>query len=294
MAKRVGWLRAQALINKNGTELHPRLKMPAGAAGTQGDTNIIIGKNGDPAGDANPYEDPHATQKYPLGTKLIDGDRTFRYVRAAGTGIFRSQLVQAPIPHTHVLDKEPAANAAVGATEVSVTIGALGVGKDHYKGGYFHVNDGTGEGQYLRIAGNAALAGAGALTITLYDPLYKAIATTDSKIDLFINQYGSGDTSDHSLSGPQWALTTRLYPIIGVGVRSMTVRQYGWIQTGGPCSVLTEGTVVRTKMAVQSNTTKGAIEAQDISDAALNQVVGWVVMAGGDGEYSVIHLTLAD
>ena len=42
----------------------------------------------------------------------------------------------------------------------------------------------------------------------------------------------------------------------------MTANYYGWIQTSGPCSVLTSGTVVLGQAAVRSDSA-GAVEAGD-------------------------------
>ena len=57
----------------------------------------------------------------------------------------------------------------------------------------------------------------------------------------------------------------------------MTANYYGWIQTGGPCSVLTSGTVVLGQAAVRSDTTAGA-EADDIGSVAQNTQIGQLIV----------------
>ena len=72
----------------------------------------------------------------------------------------------------------------------------------------------------------------------------------------------------------------------------MTANYYGWIQTSGPCSVLTSGTVVLGQAAVRSDTTAGAIEADDTGSVAQNTQIGQVIVVNGDGDNSVINLNI--
>ena len=71
----------------------------------------------------------------------------------------------------------------------------------------------------------------------------------------------------------------------------MTANYYGWIQTSGPCSVLTSGTVVLGQAAVRSDTVE-PIEADDTGSVAQNTQIGQVIVVNGDGDNSVINLNI--
>ncbi len=73
-------------------------------AGSNGPSGLIVGKGtytsvGDVSLVANPYS-VGLTQLYPLGTKLIDGERTYRYSRANAVAIAAGKLLQSAVSTT--------------------------------------------------------------------------------------------------------------------------------------------------------------------------------------------------
>jgi hypothetical protein len=244
-------------------------------------------------GDSSP--DPFSessTQLFPLGTKLEYGDRIFRYAEVAGTAITAGKLVQtsATITDTDTADTPTTlvnhrdivvqAVATAGATTVSVTLGATAVVANDYSEGYLHINDVAGQGQLRRIKSHPAANSGATLELTLYDKITTAL-TTSSKADLIYSNYKNIIVSPGS--------TAETGNIIGVTVIDMTAAYYGWIQTSGPCSVLTAGTLVLGENAVRSAGTDGAV-APATSDLLYS--VGQVLVVNDSTDNSVIHLNI--
>ena len=278
--KRVGWARIRSLINENQNQLHPVLKMDAGAAGTQGATKIIVGKNGDATGTtASPYEES-ATKLYEFGTMLYDGDRVYRYVGIGGTGVTAGKTLQhRAAHHANHRDLAVAANVAAGATSISVTLGATAAAENLYAGGYISINDGTGEGQMFKIKGHDQANASTACTLNLFDKVSTALAAADSKADLITNVY------DDLIVAP----ATETGAVVGVTVIDMTADYYGWAQVGGPCAVLQVGTVVLGNNVVRSGGTAGGVAPA--TDDLLTDL-GECMVVNGSGDYCVIWLRI--
>ena len=281
--KRIGHARIRSLINENLNQLHPVLKINAGAAGSQGATKIIIGKNGDSTGTtANPYTES-ATKLYEFGTMLFDGDRVYRYVgMGAGAVTAGKTLQHRAVHHANHRDLAVASNVAAGATSITVTFGGdTDAAEDLYAGGYIAINDGTGEGQMFKIKGHAAVdAGVStACTLNLFDAVSTALASADSKADLITNVY------DDLIIAP----AAETGAVVGVTVIDMTAAYYGWVQIGGPCAVLQVGTVVLGNNVVRSGGTAGGVAPA--TDDLLTDL-GECMVVNGTGDYCVIWLRL--
>ena len=234
-------------------------------------------------GDAIP--DPFSessTQLYPLGSKLEYGDRKFRYAHIYNGGGAAAGVTLENIAATaHHRDVAVAEAASAGAKSITVTLGGTEATADYYNEGYIHINDVTGQGQLLRIKDHPAADASATLVLTLYDPLKTAI-TTSSKADLISSNYKSINT----------AATTHVGVIVGVSTIAMTANYYGWIQTSGPCSVLTSGTLVLGQAAVRSDTAAGAVEPNDSTTDGENTQIGQVLVVNGDTDNSVINLNI--
>lgn len=233
-------------------------------------------------GDAIP--DPFsesATKLFPLGSKLEYGDRKFRYAHIYnGGGVAAGVTLENIAATAHHRDLVVAA-ASAGAKSITVTLGGTEATVDYYNEGYIHINDAAGQGQLLKIKDHPQADSEATLVLTLYDPLKTAI-TTSSKADLISSNYKSINTASNTPVGV----------IVGVSTIAMTANYYGWVQTSGPCSVLTSGAVVLGHAAVRSDTTAGAIEADDTSSVAQNTQIGQVLVVNGETDNSVINLNI--
>ena len=233
-------------------------------------------------GDAIP--DPFsesATKLFPLGSKLEYGDRKFRYAQIDSAVTSAGLTLENKLAIANHRDLEVAA-ASAGAKSITVTLGGgTEAAVDYYNEGYIHINDAAGQGQLLKIKDHPQADASTTLVLTLYDPLKTAI-TTSSKADLIASNYKSINT----------ASTTHVGVIVGVSTIAMTANNYGWIQTSGPCSVLTSGTLVLGQAAVRSDTA-GAVEPGDPANGPNeNMQIGQVLVVNDEGDNSVINLNI--
>jgi hypothetical protein len=234
----------------------------------------------------NPYAES-ATQQFPLGTKLIQAERVWRYCKAGATGL----NIGAPIssaPAVHADQQEDIASgvaAAIGAYVVSLTStanldGAPNDVKDTFKEGYLHVNDAAGQGQCYKIKTNEAFSGTAESLFTLYDPLTIA-TTTSSQFGLVMNPY------KNVVVCPTAA--TMGWPC-GVPGIAVTALYYFWSQTGGPASVVPQEAIALGNYAVVG-TTAGKVNI--ISAVTTEFIIGWPLTPGiADTEEMMIFLTL--
>jgi hypothetical protein len=217
-----------------------------------------------------------------LGTIANFRDKTFVYAKAGGTNLARGKVVVAP---TQVADHEDMSWATVpsdGDTTVKVTLGGTAATADYYKGGQLVVQDGTGEGRSYRVAGNLAADADSTCTVYLDEAIDTDGAASETNVDLVA----------HPLSGVVISATDQADMAVGVPVVAITKNYYGWLQVGGPCSVLFDEAVAAGVDVTIGTGVAGAVEA---ADAAGEQVLGTVYgSAGVATEYQPVYLKLND
>lgn len=199
-----------------------------------------------------------STQQHTLGARATTGDgRVFRYALAGGTALVPGTLLQSAAEVTNHQGLTPSA-AAIGATSVTVTLGATAATANQYSEGFLMVTITPGQGYQYKIKSHPAAGSGATLVLTLEDPIVVAL-TTSSRVDLVANPYSS------VIINP----TTATSAPIGVAVTAVTAAQYGWIQTGGVACILNDGgSTVGTNVSA-SNATAGAVEAAVTAQAAI-------------------------
>ena len=151
-----------------------------------------------------------------------------------------------------------------------------------FEDGYVAIIDGTGQGQLLHIASNDAASGC---TLVLLEPVVTAMAASDSKASVFVNQYSN-------------VLKTPAAPssaVLGVAPIGVTANYYFWVQTSGPAAVVQAAAnePAAGKIAIASNNTAGAAEILDISDIAESLALGHCVSSTTEAaDHCVIILNL--
>lgn len=221
------------------------------------------------------YQGGASTQEIPLGSKFVDQNgNAYRYCLVGGTALVAGKLYQAPAEVTNHQGLTPAA-AAIGATSVTVTLGATAATANQYAEGWLVVTVTPGEGYRYRIAGNAAAEGAATCVITLDDPIQVAL-TTSSRVDLVLNPY----------SGVIVNPTTASSAPVGVACDVVAASKYGWLQTGGVAAVLMNGTGVVGTFQCASNAVAGAVEPF----TGVQAPVGIAVTGIADTEYGAVKL----
>lgn len=201
-----------------------------------------------------------ATRKERLGCLRID-PRTGNKYRYAYNGAVElacgvvTSMIGAEAQH---INKPVAAAVAIGATEVSVTVGTTAVTADSYMDGWFQVNDGTGQGQSYQIAGNTYCASSGTTVVTLYDPIRVAlVADSTSEVSLIYNPWYGTVVQATPATGPA-----------GVTITVVPINHYYWSQTGGFGCVLAKGTDA-VGSTQEHGSTDGTADIQNGYDSAL-------------------------
>lgn len=227
---------------------------------------------------ANDVFDTSSTAVHDVGTLglTLDG-RCFRYSKAGGSNLAIGKLAVAA---TQVADDENLACAAtaVGATQVTVTLGASAVTANQYAQGYFIVNDVDGEGQTIQISGHPAASALATLVVTLKEPLQVAL-TANSQASLVKNMW-----ADVVISATDQADLAVGVPNVGI-----TTAQFGWLQTKGVCSVLADENVTAGLALTIGTGVAGAVEAYD---GAGEQIIGVAHTALVDTEYRSAYLMI--
>jgi len=238
--------------------------------------------------DSQAVLDPYAqsaTQLYPLGTKLIEGERTWRYAKnGAGTPGPGTVLQTAVVHHAEDdLDLVTDATTAVGAYTISITSTTnAAVAADYYKEGYAFVNAGGGFGSVYKIKSHDALVGTTAGSIvTLYDPLVVASTAASTLWGLRKNPYDAVLASTAAMTGVP----------VGVNMLTLTASYYFWLQTSGPACVLTHAAIGAAYKAM-AGTTAAQIDPSVDNMAALSEI-GWPIsICDTAGQGSLVFLTL--
>lgn len=229
------------------------------------------------------------------GAKFYTSDgREFALVQNAGTALASGKLVQGPAKITNHQNLATS-TAAIGATQVTVTLGATLATANQYSGGYVIFNAGTGLGQTLKIASHPAAALSATLVLTLEDPIQVATLSSDTKSCLVLNPFGSPNGTDVRTSGviicpANNALTGSVigvstYPI---AASTSTVATYGLIQTAGVCAALNDGTTA-IGLDLMPGSIAGTVATYVV---ATSSRIGTATQAGVDTEYRLITLQL--
>lgn len=226
----------------------------------------------------NPYESEVASSTQ-LGAIGYSADgRKFRYCRNNATNaMVAGNLQQAAVQDTGDQDLAVAANAAIGAT--SVSLAAATVTANQYTNGYLVITTTPGQGLAYQIKSHPA-ATAATVVVTLYLPL-KVALTTASKADFVVNPFDGVTISSASITAP----------VVGVAVTAVPVSYYSWIQSGGVGVVTADasGAVTVGVPLNASNQTAGCVED---ADAIGQQVIGTAMAGIAQAEPGAAYLTI--
>ena len=229
-----------------------------------------------------------ADQGHELGDLGIARDgRQFRYDFMDGAVTAGKLLQCSANVANHDMDLVTAA-AAIGATSISVTLGATALAADAAKDGYLYVNDGAGEGQLFKIGSHAAVASQGVFAVPLKeDESVITALDANSLCGIMYNPWKDVIVAPTTFTGH----------IAGATTRNMTDNYYGWAQRCGVAALLIKGTVVIGGDVQRGNATTtdvpGAVEAVSYAATVEDEVVGTVTLVlAVDTDYGLIHMKL--
>lgn len=228
----------------------------------------------------NDIWDTSLTQIMRLGQSGVTADgRKYRYAGYGGT-ITPGLLLAAAAPVANHLAGSVAVNAAIGAQEVQVTVGATAVTQNQYAGGVLSISDGVGAGQEFRIIGNTAAASSGTTTVKIEGRVTTALTSATSKAGLIASKY----------SGLVASATLALVRV-GVTLTPGASGTYAWVQSGGDTSALAQGAVTIAQALIPSATVAGASAAIG-TNAATDQIIGFARQAIADTKFGLVDLQL--
>lgn len=234
------------------------------------------------AGFKQPLYATSSTAKELLGTLRITHDgRFFRYAKAGASALAAGKMGQAVAIASGIMDQATTVVHSVGDYTFTETITAgVAYAEDYFRGGFLHINDGTGQGLQYQIDGSSAVTAAGtSITIALCDPIRVATVVTTSLFTLAPSPW----------QGVTETTTEEAMPA-GVPSVAVTAAYYYWAQTHGPAICLTTGTPAVGTMLTHASVagSLAAINATlDIDQPILARTWG---TAGVDTDYKPVFL----
>lgn len=245
----------------------------------------VVGIGGLTGGNQGIYEES-ATAVFPLGTRrAFEDGRCFRYAHfttATGAGL----LVSPDVSVNSVAETDGSFTAAaIGATQVTASDATIGgAAADDYAGGYLHITDDAGEGHTYKIRSNTAGA-SNSVTLDLYDGLVVAL-TTDT---------------DYAITGCLYdevhAATTTDGLIAGVTMRAMTDEYFGWVQTWGIGTILSDTVITARSIVTLSDGVAGAVQPiaggnTDVADLITDPIVGYATTTSDNTGYAGVMIQI--
>jgi hypothetical protein len=233
--------------------------------------------------DFNPYR-TSSTAAHQVGTKYETprGD-IFRYAKAGASNISKGKLQVCPAPKTNHHNVAWASGGALGASTVTVTLGATAAVANEYAEGVLVVNDATGEGTSYRIVSHPAAESSATLELTLERPVIGTALVSGSEMTLVHNPW----------NGVVEAAVEERQPA-GVPLVNVTAGEFCWLKTRGTTAVLQGDATNVGEELVQHASTAGAVDAASTTygTAFAYYTVGKAKVAGVDTEYNPVELTI--
>jgi hypothetical protein len=217
-----------------------------------------------------------------LGKLYIDPyGRKFRYSKAGSTALAVGKITQAAAATANHVNMAVASAAAIGATSVTVTLGATAATLDQYAGGWLQVNDATGEGYQYRVDSHPAADASASCVIKLDEPIQVALVAGTSQVSLIPNSYAGTAVS-----------TTEEAQYTGVPLVAVPANAYYWSQTGGDAICLAGGTQAVGSMLTGGSTAGELVAINSTLDVDQPIVAIAKGTAGVDTEYKPVYLMI--
>jgi hypothetical protein len=223
-----------------------------------------------------------ATQQAQLGQRAVTSDgRTFRYCLVGAADLVVGNVIQSAAEVANHQQLTPVA-AAIGATSITVALGATAATANQYAGGWAIIDTTPGLGYAYPILSHpaAALSTSVVLTLPPDSPIQVAL-TTSSRVSLQANPYSG------VIQAP---ITTLTGAVVGVACYPITAAQYGWIQVQGPAAVLIAGTPAVGSAVVSPGSAAGAVVVDGA--AAATEVIGAMMVTGVDGKCQAVRIRI--
>lgn len=233
-----------------------------------------------------------------LGTRIQVGPRIFYYAkyvadtnRGVLVGVDESANMVVDTDNVIVCDGNYGGKA--GATKIEILLASQV--KNAYEGGFFHTTDDAGEGYCYGIKRNSAtgskldptdpaLDAATSFMLELYDPLVEDIGNDATDFAI------TGSIFNHLRSCVSGAAADDCCTGVSPITFDISEAPYGWVQTWGPCTVLSDAAVAaRGSVVCVSDGTEGACQ---VADVFTEHFVGYSMAEGDSGGHFPIFLQI--
>jgi hypothetical protein len=222
-----------------------------------------------------------SAQRYPLGTKFLDGENIYKYCAFKATmdpDLGAKNGWPQAVAYCTI-----AADAAQYATEVVIDVGATDgiagngvVAADALAGGtilFFDASASTGSFLRTIVSNTAVTTGGGECTLKLLDPIPVALIADTDHAEVMASPYSYVNTANEK-------------PVVGKPLLAYTSGQYGWVQTWGPTwfSPQAAATVGSNNRIVVFRH-DGSLDELDYSDAynSQGQIAGYLMAVSQSG-----------
>ncbi len=223
----------------------------------------------------------YTSQRWPLGTLLQQQDgRKYRFSSAGGVTTVRGEVQQAMANLGNHVGLTAAAMAA-GTRSPTQLLAATAAAANEYANGYLTITVTPDGGSMYVIGQHDAVLSSGTITANLAANYKLNNAwTTATRTNFVHNPYSQ------TIRVP---VTTITQALAGVAVSNITNAQFGWVQTAGPCSVLTSGTLI---LGNGAHYIQVAAALGPPATFATQVAVGQVMLVGATGAWSMVFLRL--
>lgn len=288
---RVNYTTAKGLFQDTGAGVKITQEASSATTPAFSSTTLLVGRD---AANVDPFS-VSTTQLFPLGAKLLYGDRAYRYVFTGGT-IAAGKLLASPAHianHTNclVINADAAVldgvaySHAVGSRAICIdTAGDTDLTEDQYAEGYLLVNDAQGEGQMLKIRTHKAHNHGvdPSVVIETYDPVTTTLVKNATQCSLIANPYKDVVTAPQAEVGA----------VVAASAIAMADDRYGWAVVSGPAAILADTTLVLGQRVVRTDGSGAGGVMADAGDD-LTAVIGQVMGSGVvNTEYAAIWLNI--
>lgn len=233
----------------------------------------------------------YTTQRYDIGTKLVLPDgRTYRFCEKSGTAATIGRVQQAEVPQANMDDLVVVTGAVNTRTVTYTNQTPTAIAANVLAFGYLMTELTPGEAFVYVIESHAAIPASTAdSTITLAPMTNGIIVAMTTATRLVITKSLYRDVIIHP--SPPTAVC------VGVANRAIAADNFGWLQTGGMASVLTDGTLTIARSVMASDAVDGAVEVMALAEGTPNtqsdfQILGTCHEVAADTRFSPILLDI--
>jgi hypothetical protein len=234
----------------------------------------------------------HLTAKHELGTRYAISDRVFRYCHIkSNANVLRRGSVCVSY-NTASIEKGAQLGAITNGTSiVPWTVVQRTVTKDQFKDGYLLMQGGFVKG----VESNSPGAKGASINITLKEPITESSASSGRYGILCEGLYSNAMERTYGNTGPGL--------VIGVPLADYTEDYYAWLQTWGPCGVISTAATVNDTAQVtgiKAGVTTGDQIMSIATNAAMTQeerIIGYHIPYNTDNwddeGYRMLFLTIS-